>query len=173
MTFIPPALRKELQKDAHARDDSLIGNLIKLREVFEENQHRGATRDGIADEAAPDMKRAKSTIRRKMWQIRDYPEERLRYWLSHGVSFDHLEWAGSHYQDAKREPIELLDLAAEENMTVEEMKDTFFPDIIPSPSVQFAQLLDRVVQFAQTLGWPKEKRERFEAELKSLVERYI
>ena len=169
MIFIPPALHKELRTAADARDESLLSNLIKLREIFEENAHRGATRDGIADEAAPSMKRKKATIRRKLWQIRDYPEDKLRYWLD-GLSYDHLEWANKHYIDAGfADPAEILDLAAEDGMTVEAMEQTFYPPVVLAPRVQLANWVLDIVARSKKWNWPKSKCEAFEARLREVM----
>jgi hypothetical protein len=180
MTFIPPALWKRFRDNAQKRNVNKLDDILLLRAFLQKNEDDCTAE--ILREAADAMIVDDQTVRRVLWQIGSIPDDFLKYTISSGFSFQHLEKANQLFEAAKYEsPLALLVSALDKGgesgapMTVREFVQFAIGDADerPSPSVRFTQLLDRVVAFAQTLGWGKEKRERFEAEIKSLVERYM
>lgn len=128
MTLIPEGMRERWRTRARRGALNTLKSLLEFRELIVSEGYR---EEGVLmqaySEAAEDMLMAPETLRDYMGKIREYPRQTLVYWLSNGLSFDHLEKANSIAELAQRTPAQLLDEAIEvgnengETMTVNQM----------------------------------------------------
>jgi hypothetical protein len=89
-----------------------LKSLLEFRELVDEFRAEAVLMQAYK-EASESMLIAVDTLRDDMYKIRDYPADRLVYWLENGVSFDHLERAARLSDVAHKPPAQLLDEAIE------------------------------------------------------------
>lgn len=120
MTIIPSSKLAEWKKRSEAADFLILENLIEFREFYDELKNEHALMQAYA-EAAQANRMSAATFRDKFGLVKRFGDDDLRRWFEMGLSFDHLDKAPGLAEISHRTPAEVLDFAAEERMTVEQM----------------------------------------------------
>lgn len=171
MTLIPSDMRNRWSTRARRGALNMLKSLLEFRELIVSEGYR---EEGVLmqayREAADSMLMSPETLRDYMGKVREYPKEKLVYWLSNGLSFDHLEKANAVAELAKRTPADLLNEAIDvgnadgKTMTVDEMV-SFALGVVDKPrrSVihHFIPLYERLGKFPSRFRWDEEKTRRY------------
>lgn len=121
-------------------------------------------------EAAEAMLIHSETLRDLMGKIREYAPAKLKYWIRHGVCFDHFEKANLLAETAKKTPMQLLDECIElgneegKTMTVREMVAFTLGERRKNgnkAAFHWLPLYERLGKFPTKLGWDEGKTERW------------
>jgi hypothetical protein len=119
-------------------------------------------------EYAEAMMISAATLREKMAIIRNYPPEKMVYWISNGVGFDTMQRANELAQIAKKTPAQLLDEAVElggangKTMTADELTCHALGEVKRDPAFfRVNALLSRLERLPVLMQWEAGKREKF------------
>lgn len=121
MTLIPAEKLSTWHTRATAADNLILENLLDFREFYDELKAEHGTLMQAYAEAAQANRMSRETFRDKFGLVKRFQDNDLREWFMRGISFDHLDKAPSLAEISKRTPAEVLNFAAAENMTVEQM----------------------------------------------------
>lgn len=182
MTVIPESKLSAWQSRAETADNLVLENLIEFREFYEELKNEHGTLMQAYAEAAKANRMSAETFRAKFGLVRRFRDDDLRRWFASGISFDHLDKAPRLAEITHRQPAELLDACIEiggadgGTMTADEMaafamSETDVPHVTARYYVETA--FRKVWKLPNLLGWTEEKAQRFEEELRQLIDRYL
>ena len=171
MTLIPTKFRERTRTRSRRGALSKLKSLLEFRDLVKAEGYR---EEGVLMQAykeqAEDMMISPETLRDDMGKIREYPAEKLVYWISNGVSFDHMEKAGRVAELANLTPAALMDEAVTignadgKTMTVDEMVSHAL-GVVETPKrngiYHFIPLLERLGKFPTRFKWDSEKTERY------------
>lgn len=149
---------------AHAE----MENLLLWRELSDEYKY--GKKERAEEQYSTAMMISPATLRRKMWQIRNYAPDDLYRWIDAGISFEHFERAAEYAQIAKKTPKQLLDeciTLGDENgkiMTVNNMISHALGERTPRASMfSINNLFSRFSNLPQVAKFEPAKRTRFDA----------
>lgn len=101
--IIPIVLGEKLRKRARVGNSNKLRNLLDLRDFIAENEAKIKAQSyaSFYEEAADWMDCAPSTVQDNLTTIRNYTDEKLKFWIEEtGYGFDHLDKA-NYLQDVK------------------------------------------------------------------------
>lgn len=171
MTIIPSGMLMRWSTRARRGSLSKLHTLLEFRDLCKSEGYKDENCLMQAyKEAAEAMMIAPETLRDDMGKIRNYPARRLMYWLSNGLSFDHLETANRLAEVAKKTPEKLLNEALDpgnatgQPMTVNELT-LFAIGEVPQSSrphvYRLVVLFDKLRKFPTQYKWDELKAMRF------------
>lgn len=170
--IVPAKLAERWTTRARRGALNTLKSLLEFRELVPEYRAENVLMQAYK-EAAEYMLISDETLRDLMGKIRNYPEEKLIYWIENGVVFDHMEKANLLYEIAKREsPAELLDEAISvggengKTMTVQEMT-AFALGVATGKGKKHIfhalPLFERLGKFPNRFGWDEAKTSEYSA----------
>lgn len=148
---------------------SKLKSLLEFRELARDFKAEGVLMQAYTD-AAQAMLCSAETLRDDMGKIREYSEAQLIYWITNGVSFDHLETANRLAEVAKKTPAQLLNEAIDPGnatgatMTVKELKSHALGEINNTHKPYIYKLIvffERLGKLPSEYNWGIEKTDRF------------
>ena len=171
MTIVPTGTLDKWATRARRGALYTLKSLLEFRDLIKSEGYR---EEGVlmqaTKEAAEAMLMAPETLRDLMGKVREYPKDKLIYWINNGVSFDHMEKANSIAELAKRTPAALLDEAIQignpdgKTMTVNEMV-SFALGVVDknkrNAMTHFVPLLERLGKFPTRFKWDSDKTARY------------
>lgn len=139
--LIPSDFGTRLQTRARKSTLLKLENFIELRDFYVENEERIKSEgmDKFYAEAADWMDYSPNTVDKNLDIIRNYTEEKLVYWVTNGLSFDHIETANWLQNESPFYGEQLLDAAIQlgsangKRMTTAEMTAFALGTSIPKP----------------------------------------
>lgn len=169
MTLIPTASLTVWRTRARRGALSKLRSLLEFRAMMPDYRDEAVLMQAYK-EAAEAMMIAPGTLRDDMARIREYSAEKLVYWLSNGLSFDHLETANRLAEVAKKTPERLLNEAIDpgnatgDAMTVKELT-AFATAEIPHSGrgnvYRIVSLFDKLQKEIYKATWDELKQARF------------
>lgn len=168
--LIDPRIKERWRTRARRNTLSKLKSLLEFRELVEEYKAENVLMHAYK-EAAEAMLCAPETLRDDMGKIREYPKEKLVYWLSNGLSFDHLETANKLAEAARKTPAKLLDQAIDpgngsgDPMTVKELTAFACGELPQSTSYRTLKLVaefERLKKVLYKQDWKPDKLARFD-----------
>lgn len=169
MSLIPEPIGRRWQRRSYRQNVNKLQNLLEFRELVPDYKAEGVLMQAYA-EAAVKMTCAESTLRDDMSTIREYPSEKLHYWITNKLSFDHIKTANRLAETAKRTPEWLLDFCIDpgnevgEQLTVAELEAFCIAELPQSKRTiaqKIAKLLDEIKSVIVKADWDDKKQERF------------
>lgn len=89
MTYIPQTVLSRWTKDAQNRNESLLHNLLELRDIITESKNHGdRILMEIYSEAAPAFNITMGALQNKLSVIREYSDEQIKRWIKKGIAID-------------------------------------------------------------------------------------
>ena len=183
---LPPELFQQLQSRARAGKKYWLDNILDIRDDITEREDE-IKRDGgmmaYYDKCADAMDCAPATVRDDLGIIRNYPDEKLRYWFHRGLGKDHIE-AANWLQDepqCKYDALTLLDKAIEfggatgKRMTVNELTEFALGEKTPRPpTYRYVQTLTNWMHSVpRKMGWDEERGKAFGEAVAKFVEEWF
>lgn len=170
MTLIPTGTLDRWRTRARRGALLKLKSLLEFRDLIKTEGYR---EEGVLmqayKEAAEAMLIAAGTLRDDMANIREYPEDKLIYWITNGVSFDHLEKSNQLAEIAHKAPATLLDECidpggeAGETLTVRELTALALGEV-PQPmkasTYRLTAIFSQLRKF-HTDTWSDDKTTRF------------
>lgn len=171
--LLPVEFGKRLQSRARKSTALKLDNYLELRDFIGENEDKILSIGWMAfyKEAGDWMDSAGETVRKNLTIVRNYPDEKLKQWISNGLSFDHIERANElqNVKECHYDAAQILDAAFQlggsdgKRMTVDEM-ETFAlgeKDRTGGVGRLFSSLLHKLGEFPSKFKWDSEKTSRF------------
>ena len=172
--LLPKDFVKRVLSHKQSEDVNRIEDLIEFRDYIRDAATHGH-KDQLYKEFGLLIGMEKLTVIDHVSTIREYADDKLRFWIANGVTFGHIR-AANPYQTPT--PAELLDWVVEESkatgqrISIETMKQYAN---MGKPQRTIAQQVVAVVVKALrkfTGDWPVENRNGLEADVKSAYERW-
>lgn len=169
MTLIPTGTLQVWRTRARRSSLSKLRSLLEFRDMAPEYKAEGVLMQAYR-EAAEAMTCSPETLRFDMNLIREYPAEQLVYWLSNGLSFDHLAAANRLAEAARKTPARLLNEAIDPGnatgapMTVDEL-EVFATGELPhserARTYRIVLMFDKLQKAIYQASWDVAKQSRF------------
>ena len=169
--IIPTGMKQRWTTRARRGTLSTLKSLLEFRELVPEYRAENCLMQAYK-EAAEAMLISDETLRDLMGKIREYPAEKLVYWINNGVVFDHMEKAGLVAELSGRTPAALLDEAVTvgnekgKTMTADEMV-SFALGVVSTkaktPIYHFLPMYERLGKFPNRFKWDEGKTKRYTA----------
>ena len=163
--ILPAEVRSHLRTRAYRTAILKLASLLELRPIVEDAKAEGErVLMKLYAEAAEDMMVHPDTVRADLNTIRNYPPEKLAYWITNKAGFSHIEMANSLQEIAKKPAAQLLDecitLGNEsgKTMTVNELIVFALGEQKRDPALfRVKALFERLGKLPNILGWAETK----------------
>lgn len=180
VTMLPPALLSRIRRRTSRSNLVKLANLLDIRPYIEEAKEEGQQPlMQMYGEIADAMMCHPDTVRANLATIRKYSADKLTYWLSNGLSFDHIDAANYYAEKKNMTPLALLDFAIENGdeygrtMTVKQMVAFAGGEKSYTPALSANVLLGRLGKFPKIFGWSVEKTARFQTAMDRIREEFF
>jgi hypothetical protein len=169
MTLIPTGILSTWRTRARRGALETLDNLLEFRALIPDFKAESVLMEAYR-EAAESMMMSGETLRDYIGKIREYPAEKLRFWINEGVSWDHFDKANLLAEFAHKPPAQLLDEAINpgnatgETMTVKELTAYALGEISSPMKAEvyyFSVELSRLRKFPNRFNWEPEKSSRY------------
>lgn len=179
-TMLPASLLSKIRRRTSRSNLVKLANLLDIRPYIEDIKEEGQQPLMQAyGEIADAMMCHPDTVRANLATIRKYSADKLKYWLSNGLSFDHIDAANYYAEKKNMTPLALLDFAIENGdefgrtMTVKQMVAFAGGEKSYTPALNAGALLNRLGKFPTVLGWSQEKTARFQSAMDRIREEFF